>query len=134
MAAASATAGAGAAWIPRRPRRVIRAAVVALVAGLIGVAAFVAGQHNHSSAVTVLSGLAYTGGQQASVIVDGYTYGFEGVGSVTWVDSQGGTHEGDWPSCLKVPGTTHRIKFGYVPVTAPDGTGWRQIVWVDCRA
>lgn len=132
MAAASATAGA--AWIPRRPRRVIRAALVALVAGLIGVAAFVAGQHNHSSAVTVLSGLAYTGGQQASVIVDGYTYGFEGVGSVTWVDSQGGTHEGDWPSCLKVPGTTHRIKFGYVPVTAPDGTGWRQIVWVDCRA
>ena len=105
-----------------------------MVAGLIGVAAFVAGQHNHSSAVTVLSGLAYTGGQQASVIVDGYTYGFEGVGSVTWVDSQGGTHEGDWPSCLKVPGTTHRIKFGYVPVTAPDETGWRQIVWVDCRA
>jgi len=31
-------------------------------------------------------------------------------------------------------GTTHRIKFGYVPVTLPDGSGLRQIVWVDCRA
>jgi hypothetical protein len=29
---------------------------------------------------------------------------------------------------------TQRIKFGYVPVTLPDGSGWRQIVWVDCRA
>jgi len=132
MAAASATAEA--AWIPPRPRRILRAAVAAVVAGLIGVAAFVAGQHNHSSAVTVLTGVAYTGGQQASVIVDGYTYGFGGIGSVTWVDSQGGTHDGDWPSCLKVPGTTHRIKFGYVPVTLPDGSGLRQIVWVDCRA
>ena len=132
MAAASATAEA--AWIPPRPRRILRVAVVAVVAGLIGVAAFVAGQHNHSSAVTVLTGVAYTGGQQASVIVDGYTYGFGGIGSVTWVDSQGGTHDGDWPSCLKVPGTTHRIKFGYVPVTLPDGSGLRQIVWVDCRA
>ena len=72
--------------------RILRAAVAAVVAGLIGVAAFVAGQHNHSSAVTVLTGLAYTGGQQASVIVDGYTYGFGGIGSVTWVDSQGVTH------------------------------------------
>jgi len=132
MAAASATAEA--AWIPPRPRRILRGAVAAVVAGLIGVAAFVAGQHNHSSAVTVLTGVAYTGGQQASVIVDGYTYGFGGIGSVTWVDSQGGTHDGDWPSCLKVPGTTHRIKFGYVPVTLPDGSGLRQIVWVDCRA
>lgn len=132
MAAASATAEA--AWIPPRPRRILRAAVAAVVAGLIGVAAFVAGQHNHSSAVTVLTGLAYTGGQQASVIVDGYTYGFGGIGSVTWVDSRGGMHDGDWPSCLKVPGTTHRIKFGYVPVTLPDGSGLRQIVWVDCRA
>ena len=131
MAAASATAEA--AWIPPRPRRILRAAVAAVVAGLIGVAAFVTGQHNHSSAVTVLTGLAYTGGQQASVIVDGYTYGFGGIGSVTWVDSRGGTHDGDWPSCLKVPGTTHRIKFGYVPVTLPDGSGLRQIVWVDCR-
>jgi len=132
MAAASATAEA--AWIPPRPRRILRVAVAAVVAGLIGVAAFVAGQHNHSSAVTVLTGVAYTGGQQASVIVDGYTYGFGGIGSVTWVDSQGGTHDGDWPSCLEVPGTTHRIKFGYVPVTLPDGSGLRQIVWVDCRA
>jgi hypothetical protein len=132
MAAASATAGA--AWIPRRPPGVIRAAVAALIAGLVGVAAFVAGQHNHSSAVTVLTGLAYTGGQQASVVVDGYAYGFEGVGSVDWVDSQGVTHTGSWPACLAKPGTTHRISFGYVPVTAPDGTGWRQVVWVDCRA
>ena len=132
MAAASATAGA--AWISRRPRRVIRAAAAALIAGLIGVAAFVAGQHNHSSGLTLLTGLAYTGGQQASVVVGGYAYGFEGLGSVDWVDSQGVTHMGGWPSCLKVPGTTHRIKFGYVPMTLPDGSGLRQIVWVDCRA
>ena len=132
MAAVSATAGA--AWIPRRPRLAIRAAAAALAAGLIGVGAFVAGQHHHSSDVTVLTGLAYTGGQQASVVVDGYAYGFEGVGSVTWVDGRGETHMGGWPSCLNVPGTTHRIKFGYVPVTLPDGSGLRQIVWVDCRA
>ena len=120
---AAAAAMAGATWSPGRPRRVTRAAIAALIAGLIGVAAFVAGQHHHSSAVTMLTGLAYTGGQQASVIVDGYTYGFEGVGSVTWLDSQGETHEGGWPACLAKPGTTHRIMFGYVPVTAPDGTG-----------
>src|SRR5438045_9705669 len=75
-----------------------------VVAGLIGVAAFVAGQHNHSSGVTVLTGLAYTGGQPASVVADGYAYGFEGVGSVDWADSQGVTHMGSWPSCLEVPG------------------------------
>jgi hypothetical protein len=132
MAALSATAGA--AWIPRRPRRVIRAAAAALAAGLIGVAAFIAGQHHHPSGVTMLTGLAYTGGQQASVVVDGYAYGFGGLGSVSWVDSQGETHMGGWPSCLSAPGTTHRIAFGYVPVTLPDGSGWRQIVWVDCRA
>jgi hypothetical protein len=132
MAAVSATAGA--AWTPQRPHLVIRAAAMVLVAGLIGVAAFVTGQHHHPSGVTMLTGLAYTGGQQASVVVDGYAYGFEGVGSVTWVDGQGETHMGGWPSCLSVPGTTHRIKFGYVPVTLPDGSGFRQIVWVDCRA
>src|SRR5213080_4159034 len=102
MAALSATAGA--AWTPRRPRWVIRVAAAALAAGLIGVAAFVAGQHNHSSGVTVLTGLAYTGGQPASVVADGYAYGFEGVGSVDWADSQGVTHMGSWPSCLEVPG------------------------------
>jgi hypothetical protein len=132
MATASATAGS--AWIPRRPRRVIRSAVATLVAGLIGLATFVAGQHHHPSGVTMLTGLAYTGGQQASVIVDGYTYGFEGSDNLAWVDGQGETHLGGWPSCLSVPGMTQRIKFGYVPVTLPDGSGWRQIVWVDCRA
>ena len=132
MAALSATAGA--AWIPRRPRRVIRAAAAALTAGLIGVTAFVAGQHHPRSDVTLLTGMAYAGSQQASVIVNGYAYGFAGAGAVTWVDGQGETHDGGWPSCLTTPGTTHRIRFGYVPVTLPDGTWLRQIVWVDCRA
>ena len=132
MAALSATAGA--AWSARRPRPVIRAVAAALAAGLIGAGAFVAGQHHPSSGVTMLSGVAYTGGQQMSVVVDGWSYGLQGPGDLTWVDGQGETHMGGWPSCLSVPGTTHRIKFGYMPVTLPDGTGWRQIVWVDCRA
>ena len=86
MAALSATAGT--AWIPRRPRRVILAATV-LAAGLIGTGAFVAGQHHRPSGVTMLAGLAYSGGQQASVTVDGWTYGLVRTSDLAWSDSAG---------------------------------------------
>jgi hypothetical protein len=132
MAALSATEEI--AWAPTRPRRTIQAAAVALAAGLIGITAFVAGQHHHPSGVTMLTGVAYTGGQQMSVVVDGWAYGLDGPGNLTWVDREGTTHIGGWPSCLATPGATHRIRFGYMPVTLPDGTGSRQVVWIDCRA
>lgn len=75
----------------------------------------------------------------ASVDVDGSTYAFND--SVPyWIDVEGATHEGGWPSCLKPnPVETSNqvprkvpIRFATVNVDA-DGLGWRQVVTVDCR-
>jgi hypothetical protein len=80
---------------------------------------------------TVLTGMAYTGLNEATVTVAGWSYGISG--NVTWLDSQGTEHVGGWPSCLRSAGRRVPITFGAVPVTAPDGSSWRQVVWVDCR-
>src|SRR5271156_3051827 len=69
---------------------------------------------------------ATVGDHQATVIVAGWAYAI-GNG-IPWVDQQGVTHEGGWPSCLGPPGRTVPVTFGEVPVTAPDGQSWRQVV------
>ena len=97
----------------------------------MAVVAFLAGEHQQRP-FTVLTGLATVGDHQATVIVAGWAYA---IGSgIPWVDQQGVTHEGGWPSCLATPGRTVPVTFGEVPVTAPNGLSWRQVVWVDCRA
>ena len=62
---------------------------------------------------------------------DGCAYGISG--NVTWFDSQGTEHDGGWLSRLRSVGKRVQITFGAVPVTAPNGSAWRQVVWVDCR-
>ena len=113
-------------------RRVKRAAVIAAVlaaACLIAFLAFAVGEHQQRT-VTVLTGIATVGDHEATVAVAGWSYGI--VGSITWF-GQGGMHEAGWPACLGGPGRTVPVTFGEVPVTAPDGSSWRQVVWVDCR-
>jgi hypothetical protein len=110
--------------------KAMRVAAAFVVLGLIAVGAFLAGEQ-HGSRTTVLTGVAYTGGSEATVTVAGWSYGISG--DVTWFDSQGTQHLGSWPSCLRGAGRRVPITFGAVPVTAPDGTSWRQVVWVDCR-
>jgi hypothetical protein len=134
--AAYAVAAARSGWTPGRARTVVSAAAVACLIGAVGVGvgAFVAGEHHHrQQAVTVLTGVATVGADEASVTVGGWTYGLAGPTDVTWVDDQGMEHVGGWPACLTGPGTTARIKFGEVPATLPDGSTVRQIVWVDCQ-
>lgn len=98
---------------------------------LVALLAFLAGEH-HQRPLTVLSGVATVGDHMASVPAGGWVYGIPGVQE--WVDQQGTTHVGGWPACLGGAGRTVPITFGWVPVTAPDGASWRQVVWVDCRS
>ena len=113
-------------------RRAVWVAAIALAACLAAVLGFAAGEH-HQPGMTVLSGVAHVGADEASVTVGGWVYGIQGAGNITWVDSQGSTHTSGWPACLHGPGSVP-ITFGEVPVTTPDGGSWRQIVWVDCRS
>ena len=135
MAVYSAAAD-GWPWARVRVRRVVRAAAAVVVACLIAAGAFVAGEHQQQQqhAMTILTGVAYVGADEASVTVGNWVYGLQGAGNVSWVDSQGSTHTSGWPACLTGPGKYHRIRFGEVPVTAPGGGMWRQIVWVDCQS
>jgi hypothetical protein len=98
--------------------------VLCLIAGL----AFVAGER-HAGRTMVLTGVPFIGQNQATVTVDGWAYGI--AGDVTWFDSQG-MHQGSWPSCLRNPAHPAPITFGAIPVSAPDGSSWRQVVWVEC--
>ncbi len=112
-------------------RRAAKAAAATVAACLIAFLAFLAGEHQQRQ-VTLLSGVASVGDQMASVTVAGWVYGIQGVDQ--WVDQQGVTHIGGWPACLRGAGRTVPITFGEIPVTAPDGGSWRQVVWVDCRS
>jgi len=100
--------------------------VLCLIAGL----AFLAGERRASHPM-VLTGIPAAIGQDdvASVTVNGWTYGISG--RVTWFDSQG-MHDSSWPSCLSNPARRGQITFGAIPVTAPGGGSWRQVVWVRC--
>lgn len=109
---------------------------VAAAGCLLTAGAFVAGEHHRHQqpGMTILTGIASVGADEASVTINGWTYGLQGPGNVTWVDRAGTTHMSGWPACLAAPGKTARIKFGEVPVTLPDGGLLRQIVWVDCQS
>jgi len=110
--------------------KAIRVVVAFVVLCVIAGATFLVGERQGNRA-TVLTGMAYTGINEATVTVAGWSYGISR--NVTWFDSQGTEHVGGWPSCLRSVGTRVPITFGAVPVTAPDGSSWRQVVWVDCR-
>ena len=107
-------------------RVVVACVVLCLIAGV----AFLAGERQ-GNRTTVLTGIAYTGMNEATVTVAGWSYGIPG--DVTWFDSQGTEHAGGWPSCLRGVGRHVRITFAAVPVTA-QGDSWRQVLWVGCRS
>jgi hypothetical protein len=123
--------GSGRALVrSRRVNRSLAAVAAACLIASLAFLAFLAGEHQQRP-FTVLTGTATVGDRQATVIVAGWAYAI-GNG-IPWVDQQGVTHEGGWPSCLGAPGRTVPVTFGEVPVTAPDGQSWRQVVWLDCR-
>jgi hypothetical protein len=97
-----------------------------VIGGVIGILAFRAGRHT-VHAVTVLSGSAYSNGQdEATIHVGGWYYGVSQ--SVIWIGSDGTIHDGSWPMCL--PRGTSEVTFGSVDTTRP--TGQRTVVWVRC--
>jgi hypothetical protein len=106
-----------------------------LVAGLaIGLLiAFVAFAIGSSRPVVEeMTGSAHIGSRMASIESDGWFYGVSE--SVAWIDASGSLHDDGWPACLRPVGTTRTVRFGAVPVTIPDGAGFRAVVWVDCRS
>ena len=129
---ASAPRAAGHARAIGLNPKATRVVVAFVVLCLIAVLAFLAGDR-HGSRTSVLTGIAYVGQNEASVTVGGWSYGILGTGNLTWIDTQGTAHDSGWPSCLRGIGRRVPITFGAVPVTAPDGSSWRQVVWVDCR-
>jgi hypothetical protein len=119
-----------------RTGRSVRAGAVVVAGCLLAAGAFAVGEHqvhHQRQQMTVLTGNGYVGIDQASITVGDWVYGIQGPGNIPWLDSQGSTHESGWPACLRGPGRV-RVTFGEVPVTAPDGGMWRQVVWVDCQS
>ena len=115
-------------WAVAARRRAIRVFAAAAAALIILLAGFLLGKHQAS--VTVVTGVAVVGDHEATVIAGGWSYGIEG-GVEFWVDSQGGVHEGGWPTCMRL-GQRPKVAIGEVPASLPDGIRWRQVVWVDC--
>jgi hypothetical protein len=123
---------AGATGLPKAlglNSKAARLIVLIVVLCLIAALAFLAGER-HTSRTMVLTGIPRVGQNEATITVGGWSYGI--IGNVTWFDGQGQLHESSWPSCLRGTGRGKPITFGAVPVTAPDGSSWRQVLWVDC--
>lgn len=117
----------------RRQYRLISLGVSTVVAaGALATGAFVLGSHN--PAVTVARGEASASYDQATVLVDGDWYQIPR--DVEWSGTDGSWNPSGQPACLAWTGSPRGnvpIEFGWVPITAPDGSGWRQIVWVACK-
>jgi hypothetical protein len=118
--------------VQRRNRLILFGVSIVMAAGALTAGAFVAGSHD--PAVTVLSGNARAGEGVATAVVDGWAYGIPM--DVAWVGSDGSWRQSGTPACLAWTGTPRDvgIQFGWVPITSPDGNGWRQVVWVSCRS
>src|SRR5664279_3019231 len=115
-------------------RTLVIAAIAALTLFVVGLVGYQAGaSKGGASHLTVLTGNAYVGDREASLTVDGKSYGV--TDSVAWMDASGSLHESGWPACLTPVGSTVRVRFGEVPVAGPDsgGIGLSAVVWIDCR-
>jgi len=127
------TYAAGAAGLPKAIRlnsNTSRVFVAFVALCLVAVIAFLAGEKRASSPA-VLTGIPVIAQNHvATITVGGWSYGI--TGAVTWFDSQGTMHESSWPGCLSGTGPGRPITFAAVPVTAPGGGSWRQVVWVKC--
>jgi hypothetical protein len=84
------------------------------------------------TSVTVETGRAYVGIDQASTIVDGWSYDIPVVDAV-WQHADGSWQVGGSPACLaKQESMSPQFTFGWVWVTEPHGSTIRQVVWVSC--
>jgi hypothetical protein len=83
--------------------------------------------------VTVETGRAYVGADQAGAIVDGVTYDIPVVDAI-WQHADGSWQfGGSGPDCLaKQESMSPPFTFGWVSVTEPNGSTIRQVVWVSC--
>ena len=102
---------------------------LACVLLLIAWIAYSAGRQHDGS--RTLTGHGRVGIGVATVEAEGWFYGIN-LDSVTWTDEQGGSHSGEAPACLDHVGDA-TIRFSETPVKTPDGDGWREVFWVDCR-
>ena len=115
----------------RMRNRVGLSAVSTVVAvGALTAGSFFVGSHN--PAVTVVSGYVHVGDGVASAFADGLWYGIPT--DVAWLGTDGSWRQDGTAPCLAWTGTPRdvTIKFGWVPITYPNGGGWRQVVWVSC--
>ena len=115
----------------RRQRLIGLAVSIVVAAAALTAGAFVVGSHN--PAVAVASGNASVGDGVVTAFVDGVSY--EIPQDVAWVGSDGSWRPDGTPACVAWTGSSRvvAIQFGWVPIKSPDGNGWRQVVWVNCR-
>ncbi|MGA8417107.1 MAG: hypothetical protein WB808_10865 [Candidatus Dormiibacterota bacterium] len=102
-------------------------AAFALAAG-----AFVLGSHN--PVVTVVTADARVGDNVATAFDGGWAYGIPM--DVAWLGTDNSWRQDGQPACLAWNGSPRdvSIQFGWVPVTSPAGSSWRQVVWVSCKS
>jgi hypothetical protein len=103
--------------------------VVLWVVSIMG-AALVAYQLKGTT-VTVVHGTATVGIGQAAGFADGNVYNIP-VDNGVWQDANGNWEEGGQPTCLPNERQNLPVTFGTVPVTAPNGQSWDEVIWVSC--
>lgn len=101
--------------------------VAVLLAATVG---YLAGR-SQGQQVQVLRGTAQVGDHVASIQAGDWGYGFSD--SVPWYDAAGSWHDGGWPDCLPQESQVAGLRFAATTVTLPDGSGFRPVVYVDCR-
>jgi hypothetical protein len=95
---------------------------------VVAIAVFLA----KGTSVTVETGRAYVGIDQAGATVDGFIYDIPVV-DANWEHADGAWQFGGRPTCLaKQESMSPPFTFGWVSVTEPDGSTIRQVVWVSC--
>jgi hypothetical protein len=109
----------------------VRAALAGITLAVVtAVAGFIVG--SQLSGAVIRTGVASPAEGAVSVASDGWTYNVPL--DVPWIDDAGVLHDGGRPACLATGITANvPIKFASVDVST-GGNGWRQVVWVDCRA
>jgi hypothetical protein len=111
----------------RRRALLLTGAAILLIAAVLGYAL-----GTTRDRVMQLTGSASVGNTVASIEAGGSYYGVSG--SVAWIDATGSFHDDGWPACFGEVGSTTTVRFGALDVTLPDGGGFRQVVYVDCRS
>ena len=100
-----------------------------LVVVVVVVISFLLGAHQRQRP-NILMGNANIGTNIATVVVDGWAYGF--VPDLIWFSTDGAQHSHGRPECLTDVGRTAPIQFAWVNAPGPNGESWRQVSWVKC--